>query len=212
MSVKHALLALLSHGESNTYQLRKDFDASTGQTWSLNIGQVYSTLQRLERDGLVARGEKQKSADGSSETEPYSLTAAGQAELERWWQCPVDREKPGRSELVMKLALAASVPGVDVAKVVQTQRRNTMSALRDFTRLKSSAAPTELSWRLVIENHIFMAEAELRWLDHIESLVATHRDKHGIAQHSSGQSKVATSTPGNNQRNCSQQNTNKIEA
>ncbi|OKL50429.1 PadR family transcriptional regulator [Boudabousia marimammalium] len=178
MSVKHALLALLARGESNTYQLRKDFLETTGQSWPLNIGQVYSTLQRLERDGLVSRGEKQPSQDGNSETEPFSLTEDGREELLKWWFTPVDREKPARSELVMKLALAASTPGVDVAKIVQTQRRNTMNALRDFTRLKVSAtsSPAELPWQLVIENHIFMAEAELRWLDQIEGLVAAHQN------------------------------------
>src|SRR6202012_3215532 len=53
MSVRHALLALLSEGPKYGLQLRQEFVARTGEVWPLNVGQVYTTLQRLERDGLV---------------------------------------------------------------------------------------------------------------------------------------------------------------
>ena len=53
MSVRHALLALLSEGPKYGLQLRQEFEARTGEVWPLNVGQVYTTLQRLERDGLV---------------------------------------------------------------------------------------------------------------------------------------------------------------
>src|SRR5579862_6222018 len=55
MSVRHALLALLSEGPKYGLQLREEFEANTGQVWPLNVGQVYTTLQRLERDGLVMK-------------------------------------------------------------------------------------------------------------------------------------------------------------
>ena len=63
MSVRHALLALLSEGPKYGLQLREEFEARTGEIWPLNVGQVYSTLQRLERDGLVE-------SDGSGEAGP----------------------------------------------------------------------------------------------------------------------------------------------
>lgn len=177
MSIKHALLALLGLGPSTTYALRRDFEASTGASWPLNVGQVHSTLQRLERDGLVHRLPPEPSADGSSMTEPFEITPAGRAELASWWQTPVQRLQPSRDELVIKLAMAVSVHAPDIADIVQRQRAATMRALHDFTRLKQDARAREaqaepLVWALVLENHIYSAEAELRWLDQIEGTVA----------------------------------------
>lgn len=166
MSVKHALLALLSWRPATTYQLRKDFDASTGQAWPLNIGQVSTTLHRLERDGLVAReGEP---VDDPSAPGPWRLTDRGRDEVATWWRSPITRTTRGRDELVIKLALAAVVPGVDVADLVQRQRSAIQRTLHDLTRLRRDAAPDDLPARLVLGHHIFTAEAELRWLDEME--------------------------------------------
>lgn len=168
MSVRLGLLALLSEVPAGVYQLRKDFEARTGGTWPLNIGQVYTTIQRLDRDGLV---ELQGEQDG---VELYRLTDAGTAKLAQWWAGPVERGHPGRDELAIKIALAVSAPNVDVAAVVQTQRTESMRALRDYTRLKARAGTAdrdELAWSLVLDNLIFATEAELRWLDHIEAAV-----------------------------------------
>ncbi len=163
MSVKHALLALLSWKPSTMYQLRKAFDASTGETWPLNIGQVSTTLQRLERDGLV----EQELAE-AGEPEPWKLTAGGRAEVDAWWQSPVPRETPGRDELVIKLALAVTVPGVDVAALVQRQRSATLQVLHDITKARRGVEQADIAVRLVLDNHIFTTEAELRWLDDVE--------------------------------------------
>lgn len=179
MSVKLGLMALLADGERYGAQLRAEFEARTGGTWPLNIGQVYTTLTRLERDGLVA-------VAGPADEEGrirYRLTRAGRDEVARWWTEPVDRAEAPRDELVIKLALAVTVPGVDVAAVVQSQRTATMRHLRDLTRLKvtaaspgpaadSSSGARDLAWALVLENHIFAAEAEVRWLDHVEARLA----------------------------------------
>ena len=63
MSVRHALLALLSEGPKYGLQLRQEFEAKTGEVWPLNVGQVYTTLQRLERDGLVESDESWPAAN-----------------------------------------------------------------------------------------------------------------------------------------------------
>jgi DNA-binding PadR family transcriptional regulator len=68
MSVRHALLALLSEGPKYGLQLREEFEARTGDVWPLNVGQVYTTLQRLERDGLVESDRRRGS--GSPRREP----------------------------------------------------------------------------------------------------------------------------------------------
>lgn len=165
MSVKHALLALLSTEPSSTYQLCKRFDASTGQSWPLNIGQASSTLQRLERDGLVVRDDTE--TDGESGGQPWRLTSKGADELQAWWEHPVVAEQRGRNELVVKLALATVTPGVDVVALVQRQRSTTQRTLHDLTRLRRHT-DGDLVGQLVLDHHLFLAEAELRWLDNIE--------------------------------------------
>jgi DNA-binding PadR family transcriptional regulator len=171
MSIRQGLLALLADEPMYGYQLRHEFEARTGGTWPLNIGQVYTTLQRLERDGLVESAGT--SDDG---TELVRLTEAGRAEVASWWTSPVERGAPARDELAIKLALAVTVPGVDVRAVVQRQRTESMTALQEYTRLKRSASAEEdLAWSLVLDGLVFAAEAEVRWLDHVESRLAAVR-------------------------------------
>src|SRR6266508_1327802 len=147
MSVKHGLLALLERGPMYGYQLRVAFEESTGGTWPLNIGQVYTTLSRLERDGLV-----RPLPENDAGQRPYQITDAG------------------RADLAIKLALALTTPGVDVRAVVQNQRTATMRTLQEYTRLKARAdKPADLSWLLVLDAMLFQAEAEVRWLDHCEA-------------------------------------------
>ena len=120
MSIRHGLLALLERGPSHGYQLRAEFDAATGATWPLNVGQVYSTLDRLERDGLVVQ-------DGEPDTDgriAYRITDVGQAELRGWFASPVSAKSAPRDELAIKLALAVTTPGVDVLRVVQTHKQH----------------------------------------------------------------------------------------
>ncbi len=169
MSIKHGLLALLERGPSHGYQLRAEFDAATGATWPLNVGQVYSTLDRLQRDGLVAQ-------DGDADAEgriAYRITDDGRDELNAWFRSPVSAKSAPRDELSIKLALAVTTPGVDVLGVVQTQRTATMTTLQELTRLKGRAtdAEADLAWTLVLDSLVFRAEAEIRWLDHCEARV-----------------------------------------
>jgi DNA-binding PadR family transcriptional regulator len=168
MSVRQALLALLEQGPMYGYQLRAEFEQRTGTTWPLNVGQVYTTLTRLERDGLV-EGE---GADQEGHV-VYRITPAGRTEVAAWFTTPVARTQPPRDELAIKLALAVTVPGVDVGRVIQQQRSATMAALQDYTRLKrgteDQGTPQELAWGLVLDSLVFAAEAEIRWLDHCEA-------------------------------------------
>lgn len=183
MSVRNGLLALLAEQPMHGYQLKQEFERRTGGTWPLNIGQVYTTVQRLVRDGLVEpvpQGETGPTTDDGATVERFRLTGAGGVEAAAWWSTPVERGAPARDELAIKLALAVTVPGVDVADVVQRQRTETLRSLRDFTRLKRTADPSaspeqaaeELAWSLVLDHLVFAAEAEVRWLDHVEARVA----------------------------------------
>ena len=168
MSVRQALLALLAEGPRYGYQLRSQFEQRTGATWPLNVGQVYTTLTRLERDGLVEGG-----GDDGEGHAVFRITESGRDEVARWFTTPVERTQPPRDELAIKLALAVTVPGVDVGTVIQQQRSATMAALQDYTRLKRQAADgatrEDLAWSLVLDSLVFGAEAEIRWLDHCEA-------------------------------------------
>ncbi|MEU2160556.1 PadR family transcriptional regulator [Streptomyces chengbuensis] len=170
MSIRHGLLALLEHGPRYGSQLRTEFESRTGATWPLNVGQVYTTLNRLERDGMVVQ-------DGEDEAGHtlYAITDTGRDELRAWFGRPVDRTSPARDELAIKLAMAVGAPAVDIRDVIQSQRRHTVKAMQDYTRLKAQAldpAPAdrdEIAWLLVLEQLIFQTEAEARWLDHCEA-------------------------------------------
>jgi len=168
MSVRQALLALLEEGPRYGYQLRAQFEQRTGSTWPLNVGQVYTTLTRLERDGLV-----EGAGDDGEGHVVYRITDSGRDEVAAWFTSPVERSQPPRDELAIKLALAVTVPGVDVGLVIQQQRSATMAALQDYTRLKRRAAEgasaDDLAWSLVLDSLVFSAEAEIRWLDHCEA-------------------------------------------
>jgi DNA-binding PadR family transcriptional regulator len=168
MSIRYGLLALLERQPMYGYQLRTEFESATGSTWPLNVGQVYTTLTRLDRDGLVEpQGEDD---DGRTR---YAITPVGSQALGAWFDAPVlARDRP-RNELAIKLALAVTVPGIDVRAVVQRQRTATISELQNLTRLKQTGGG-DLSWSLVLESLRFQAEAEVRWLDHCETALARH--------------------------------------
>ena len=162
MSIAMAFLALLGEEPMNGNQLKGAFEARTAATWPLNVGQAYTTLQRLERDGLVS------GADAGD----YTLTESGRQVLAGWWTAPVGRARPARDELAIKLTLAVTVQGVDVVAVVRAQRAESMRILHEYTRLKATSDPADdIAWRLLLDSMIFHAEAEMRWLDHVESTV-----------------------------------------
>lgn len=180
MSIRQAMLAILEQGPMYGYQLRAEFEQRTGETWPLNIGQVYTTLTRLERDGVVevvghGGADDQAGTDATDRQVSYRATEAGRSEVSEWFTTPVPRSQPPRDELAIKLAIAVTLPGVDVGAIIQRQRSATMAALQDYTRLKRSgraaapAAPADLAWSLVLDSLVFDAEAEVRWLDHCEA-------------------------------------------
>ncbi|WP_213814602.1 PadR family transcriptional regulator [Glaciihabitans sp. dw_435] len=171
MSVRQSLLAILDQGPCYGYQLRSEFDRRTGSTWPLNVGQIYNTLDRLERDGLVDKADID--ADGQIY---YEITAAGSAEVASWLGSPVVRTAATRDELAIKLAIAVTLPGIDIAHVIQVQRSATLRTLQELTRTKNATSEPEssqeLAWMLVIDSLIFTTEAEVRWLDHSETRLA----------------------------------------
>jgi DNA-binding PadR family transcriptional regulator len=167
MSVRHALLALLSEGPKYGLQLGQEFEARTGEVWPLNMGQVYTTLQRLERDGLVE-------SDDAGEEGPqkgFRITAAGSEELGEWLRTPPDTSAPPRDELVIKVLIAMRLPGVYVLDIVQAHRRHLVETMHYYTRLKEDAGDHDLGLLMVADAEIFRLDAFIRWLDAAEARI-----------------------------------------
>ena len=177
MSVRHSLLAVLSAGPMHGYGLKTEFEAATGDVWPLNVGQVYTTLGRLERDGLVTAAAD---ADGQK---VYQITEAGRDELDRWFETPVPREVIPRQEVAIKLVFAMRSGVADVATVVQQQRVATVRALQDVTRLKAAAESSgDMAWLMMLDALVFQAEAEARRLDMCEARLAREHTAAGTAR------------------------------
>lgn len=169
MSVRQSLLAILDQGACYGYQLRAEFDRRTGSTWPLNVGQIYNTLDRLERDGLVVKGDTDEHGHVY-----YEITDAGSDEVAAWLAAVVDRGPGTRDELAIKLAVAATLPDVDVDVVIRDQRRATLVRLAGLTDSLVEAGPEGLARSLVVDSMISQAEAELRWLDRTQQRLAQH--------------------------------------
>ncbi|MGH9007096.1 MAG: PadR family transcriptional regulator [Acidimicrobiales bacterium] len=161
MSIPHALLALLSEGPKYGLQLRQEFEAGTGEVWPLNVGQVYTTLQRLERDGLVESDDTEEAGPQKG----FRITPAGEHELNQWLRTPPDLSLPPRDELVIKVLVALRVPGVDVGEVIQAHRRYVIEVMQQWTRLKEDEADFDLSFALVVDAELFRLDGVVRWLD-----------------------------------------------
>lgn len=165
MSVRHAILALVSAGPRYGLQVKQEFEENTGDVWPLNVGQVYTTLQRLERDGLVESDQ----ADGAGPQNVYRITPAGAEELARWFRTPPDLTRPPRDELVIKVLSALQTPGVDVPDVVQVHRRYLVELMQQWTRLKQDEAEFDLTLALVVDAELLRLDAIARWLDSVVS-------------------------------------------
>jgi len=164
--MRHALLALLSDGPSYGWKMRQEFEARTGDVWPVN-GQVYTTLQRLERDGLIESDEAE--ADGAQRR--FQLTADGRAELDRWLQTPPELSAPLREELVVKVMVALGIEDLDMPRLLQVHRRHLVEIMRDYARVKDGS-PSDVKLAVVADAEMFRLEAQVRWLDSVETRLA----------------------------------------
>lgn len=170
MAVRDALLAMLADEPKHGYQLKAEFDEATGSAWPLNVGQVYTTLQRLERDGFVeAAGEP----DGDGRL-PHSITELGRFELAAWFTTPVAQPLASRDEVSMKVLLALATGQVPTLEVVAGQRVAAMATLQSLTKMKADAGVDgeSLAWRLHLDRMSLLVEAELKWLELTEQRLA----------------------------------------
>lgn len=164
MSVKYALLALLDFTPSYGLQLHSLMGETLGDSWFINVGQVYSTLSRLERDEFVKR--LPDSELGDEDRTMYTITPEGKLELDEWLREPLSREYRLRDVVFAKLILSHMSRSVSPEEVLQAQRRQLLKETHELTQLRVEADSTEnISWVLLLESAIMHLEADMRWLD-----------------------------------------------
>ena len=170
MSIRHALLALLSEEPKYGLQLRQEFESRTGEVWVLNVGQVYTTLQRLERDGMVESDD----IDDDGPQKKFRITVDGEEELAVWLHTPPDLSSPPRDELVIKVLVARQVPGIDVPDLIQAHRRHVVELMQEWTRLKEDTSERDVAVALAIDAELFRLESVVRWLDAADGRLKRH--------------------------------------
>lgn len=173
MSVGMSLLAILDERPGYGLQLKNRFEGRTGGVWPLNVGQVYTTLDRLQRDGMVVVRTDEEAKGHKF----YEITEQGRALLGRWFEEPAGGA-PSREELVLKLVMVARRSEADGRRVIQAERRHAVELLQDYTRLKRGApADADLGWLFLLDSLIFQAEARVRWLDACEARLISTKDR-----------------------------------
>ena len=164
MSLKYGLLGLLVEEPLHGYEVKNRFEAMLGGTWEVNIGQVYTTLQRLERDGLVRpageRGDRGKLL--------YEISDSGRKALNEWLAQPESGPQELREDIYVKLLLAARLANGDLRPLLSRQKRAYLQRLRDLNQLEARAKKdgrTDLA-RLV-RGALLHTEADIKWIDEL---------------------------------------------
>ena len=162
MSLKFGILGLLAEQPLHAYALKARFEDLLGGSWAVNIGQVYTTLQRLERDELVQPAEPR----GDRGRLPYRLTEAGREALDGWLAEPESEPQQLREEIYLKLLLAARVADGDLPALLARQRRVYLQRLRDLAVLELQAkAQGRDDLVLLYKGAVLHTEADLKWVD-----------------------------------------------
>ncbi|HLZ23285.1 MAG TPA: helix-turn-helix transcriptional regulator [Ktedonobacterales bacterium] len=162
MSLRFGILGLLAEEALHGYEVKSRFEAMLGGTWEVNVGQVYTTLQRLERDGLVeATGER-----GDRGKQAYQLTRSGREELYRWLDEPQPEPQQLHDELFVKLMLIRRLANGNLETLLARQRRIYLQHLRDLAELERGARREgRADLVLLVKGAIIHTEADLKWLD-----------------------------------------------
>lgn len=173
MSIRYAILGLVSEGPLHGYELRTAYENELVPRSKLNAGQVYTTLERLRRDGLVEPavvGQNQRPAK-----KVYSLTPAGQRAIDAWMKEPSPLDLDLRNQTFIKLMLAQRLPGKDPIGIIETERRAANLRLCDAreARDNADAAATPLSISLLLDLAVLKLEGLLAWLDRCEKRLGT---------------------------------------
>ena len=164
--MQDVVLALLAKEPSHGYHLRTRLRQALGPLGeAMNDGQVYVTLTRLEKAGLVT-AEPTAGRPERPDRKMYELTAAGQQRVAKWL-AEVSWPKPDLAEFHLKLIAAAAAGLADPLAIVDTQRRELLRRLRDAERA-ALAEPAGSAAGLLLEGIALRLQADLRWLEACE--------------------------------------------
>jgi DNA-binding PadR family transcriptional regulator len=164
MSLKYGILGLLAERPLHGYEVKNRFESLMGGTWEVNFGQIYTTLQRLERDQLVEaagqRGDRGKLA--------YRLTDAGGRELQEWLNRPESEPQQLREEIYLKLLLTTRLSNGSLDELLAAQRRVYVQRLKDLSEFEERARRDGRDdLVLLFMGGILHTEADLKWTDAI---------------------------------------------
>ncbi|MBW8794016.1 MAG: PadR family transcriptional regulator [Streptomyces sp.] len=157
------LLALLAQGPAHGYELKQGLEQLLGSAYPQpNVGQIYVTLGRLEKQGLIEGEDIEQSSRPNKKV--YHLTASGQAELRAWFDRPEDEPRV-RDDFFMKLALAPQTGITDQIALINRQRRQYLNSMRNLSKLAAAEDRDNRIAHLLIEGAMLHLQADLDWLE-----------------------------------------------
>jgi DNA-binding PadR family transcriptional regulator len=169
--MRFVFLALLASGPAHGYELKRRYDGMFGSVWEpINIGQIYVTLGRLERDGLVTHTTVRQAK--GADRKDYELTELGRKALAGWLAEAPDVPMP-KSDLLLKL-VAASLSGTPIGDLIGEHRQRCLQALRDLDATATGATAGSVA-DLLVQGTALHLQAELRWLDHCDHVLGGPR-------------------------------------
>ncbi len=173
MSVRHGILGMLARNPQHGYELKNSFEEASGGFWNINYGQIYITLDRLVKEGLVKFDFEPGGEGKGHERKIYSVTPKGLSTLKEWLGKPVGKVRPLRDEVFVKLALMDLSDPEPILHLLAEQRQLYLIKMAELTRkkqqVKKSGAKEAVLTDLLIDAALFHAEADLRWLEHCEA-------------------------------------------
>ncbi|MCK9293946.1 MAG: PadR family transcriptional regulator [Desulfobulbaceae bacterium] len=174
MSIRYAILGILAERDLHGYDLKSSFDEKVGDFWSLNYGQIYSTLDRLEKDGLVTHDREAQ--EKRPDRKIFRITPEGRQELAQWLATPVTRIRALRDEFFIKLVFMVKSDPAPVLALIDKQKTLHLKQMNRLTQrklaLKKQAAGNgSLTSELLIDAGLFHTEADIRWLTLCEAKI-----------------------------------------
>ena len=174
MSVKYAMLGILAQKDLHGYELKSSFDEKVGEFWSLNYGQIYTTLDRLEKEDLVTHDRKAQ--DRRPDRKIYSITRKGRKELDEWRAAPVSRVRALRDEFFVKLVFMQKDNPGPILELIEKQKALYLKQMNRLTHQKvelkkKPKTADSLTTELLMDAGLFHAEADIKWLTLCEAKI-----------------------------------------
>ncbi|HWI60949.1 MAG TPA: helix-turn-helix transcriptional regulator [Symbiobacteriaceae bacterium] len=171
LAVKHGILGILAGRPRHGYELKTEFDNLTAGLWELNVGQIYSTLERMLKDGLVELFDDEEGA--GEDRKIYRITADGRQELETWLSRPPLKARPMRDELYVRLGLLVEKDRQAALDLLESQRRVYHLQMAELTRQKiqvvRAQGPDRVRREMMLDAALLHVDADLKWLENCEA-------------------------------------------